>query len=260
MPRTPQRRWERAVSDTHWFKLRTDILPSLAVGVFTGLGATWISSRDRGFQVSEVWIPVVFGIAGLLVYFAISNGLEFAWHYAVAGYKNEIDDLKNPALRVKRAVRFDAPFQIEDPAMKGKSILYRIPIYYESIEDQVGAEAHFSPRIQGQELVRPAMHLSQRVVPTPWMGTNPITLRHGQTAYIDLAGFDKKGEKDQNCYAIDEIKFTDGTFRESITLPANDYQIRLRILYSDKPHDEKTYRLKVDGGDEPLTLTEEPGS
>lgn len=255
-PFSLRRRWARAKVDTEWLSV-WDVGYAVTTGVVTTLAAWGYS----GGRIEDIAVPLVLGLIAGTGMFLLKNGLEFAWHFAVAGYKNEIDDLKNPALSVKPAVRFDAPFRIEDPTMNGRSVLYRIPIHYESIEDQIGAEAHFSPRIQGHELVRPAMHLEQRVVPTRWMGGNPITLRHGQTAYIDLVGFDNKGENNQNCYAIDEIQFRDdGTFREFITLPANDYLIRLRILYSDKPHDEKNYRVKVDGGEEPLSLNEEADS
>jgi hypothetical protein len=158
--------------------------------------------------------------------------------------------------RAKGSVRFGTPFQIADPSEKRRLVFYRIPLDYERTQDAIQVEAHFRPFLAGREFVRPAVHSLRQAVPSPWMARDPIMLRHGQTAYIDLVGIQDKGGPDQKCFAVDVINFKDdGNFRDSVEIAPGDYEVGLRVLYSDKPHDETKYALRVSDGPEPLTLT-----
>src|SRR5207249_1512726 len=144
-PYSFRRRWARANLDTKWLSLWDVVYP--VVGGLVTTASTW---GYAGGRIDDLAVPLALGLIAGTGVFLLKNGLEFTWNLAIAGYKNEIEDLKNSTVRVKPAVRFDAPFRIEDPAMKGKSVLYRIPIYYESHEDQIQAEAHFTPLIEGR--------------------------------------------------------------------------------------------------------------
>jgi len=76
--------------DTHWLELKTDIIPTGIAGVATFL-VTWGFS---GANPSEFGLPILAGLIAVIVYFVLANSAEFIWHFAVAGYRNEIDDLR----------------------------------------------------------------------------------------------------------------------------------------------------------------------
>jgi hypothetical protein len=86
-----RRRWARAGADTHWLELRTDIVPSVLAGVATFI-VTWGSV---GVRPGEIGLPILASIVVVIVYFLLSNTAEFVWHFAVAGYKNQIEDLRS---------------------------------------------------------------------------------------------------------------------------------------------------------------------
>lgn len=90
-PNSFRRRWVRAQADTHWLALRTDIVPAVLAGAATFI-VTWGSV---GIRPSEVGLPILASLVVVIVYFVVSNTAEFIWHFAVAGYKNEIDDLRS---------------------------------------------------------------------------------------------------------------------------------------------------------------------
>ncbi len=93
-PYSFRRRWHRAGTDTHWLALRTDIIPTILAGAATFV-VTWGSA---GLRPSDVGLPILASLVVVLIYFALSNTIEFVWHFAVAGYKNQIDDLRTQSL------------------------------------------------------------------------------------------------------------------------------------------------------------------
>jgi hypothetical protein len=71
-------------------ELRTDIIPTGIAGVATFL-VTW---GFNGANPSEIGLPILAGLIAVIVYFVLANSTEFIWHFVVAGYRNEIDDLR----------------------------------------------------------------------------------------------------------------------------------------------------------------------
>ena|SRR5438067_3190618 len=95
-PNSFRRRWARARADTRWLELRTDIVPAVLAGLVTfGVSFGLLgSSGDFG-------LPILLSALVVIVYFVVINSAEFVWHFAVAGYKNEISDLRNGAAAVR---------------------------------------------------------------------------------------------------------------------------------------------------------------
>lgn len=161
-------------------------------------------------------------------------------------YRTWVEAVEHPAISAAPVAQIEPPFRLEHSQDNYTVAVYRLPFHYEGTEDLVKCEAHFEPSLKGRELLIPAIHLLRKVVPDPRMGAATITLRHGQTAYLDLVGIQVRADNEPQPFAIDVITWSDGEqFREYVKLDPGEYTMTLRILYSLKPHDERKFAIKV---------------
>jgi hypothetical protein len=98
-PRSFRRRWERARLDTEWLSVSSDVAPSAIAGVITTL-VTW---GIVGGRIEDLAIPLAAGLIAATLFLLLKNSIEFVWNFAVAGYKNEVDDLRVELARPKGA-------------------------------------------------------------------------------------------------------------------------------------------------------------
>lgn len=86
-------RWRRAVDQVHWFDVRSDLIPAVVIGVATVIAQiVWASMNKPSLDAAGARFAIVCGLAALVAYFLVENGIELLWRLAVAGHRNALDD------------------------------------------------------------------------------------------------------------------------------------------------------------------------
>ncbi len=88
--RSFRRRWGRARSDTKWLSVSSDVAPSAIAGVIT----TFVTWGVVGGRIEDLAMPLAAGLIAATLFLLLKNSIEFVWNFAVAGYKNDVDDLR----------------------------------------------------------------------------------------------------------------------------------------------------------------------
>jgi hypothetical protein len=169
-------------------------------------------------------------------------------------------------------VSFRSPSRIEyrvwvsipgsDKMRWGAAHLYRIALHCHRSEDTIQLEGQVVPMVTKRDVFHPAV-ASQNEEPTGLApGSRSITLRHGQRAFIDLVRIQEQDDGSFACLLPDtqpnfsQISGSKQTYYQTgLRLPAGKYEITLKVLYSDRAHDEKTYRLDVDAEESEVKVT-----
>jgi hypothetical protein len=71
------RRLARAFHDTSWFSWRADIAPPIVGAVATTVAIIAVQRDETGFEMQDVVIPALVGVAAVGLYWAVINSLEF---------------------------------------------------------------------------------------------------------------------------------------------------------------------------------------
>jgi hypothetical protein len=168
-------------------------------------------------------------------------------------------------------VTFETPYRVdfsvdlfppgEEHPRKGRGYLYRIPLQFRRREDTIFTEAYVTPELATRQFVNLPIHFSKREPPGDlWQNSfKEVTLRHGQRAYLDVVSLTEQADGTFKCELlyISPIPNSSGVsyYRLGVALESEQYELSVKVFFSDRANDEKTYRLNVDIPSESVRVT-----